>query len=269
MSCFIEVELMSWSCDKVKVGIYPGEKTASVLYDNKKPILKLCSNDPINKYVVSSYKGLERNKVWDSASKKFLDEWAGDWSINMMVATSYQAAEENPYTKKIMEIHDDIHQKVEKAYRTKVKHPLGYVFIKEKTDLGEEIDSDQIDKSKGIYLKTKVGYQAPPSADKIKVNGKDVPALDARTPKGLFVDVSRAQSDMTVKNPDIECQVGMSLIPKYLIGLYKIGNVVHITKKLLQCYYQPKDMGGNSVDETLVAMLRNNCTLTDDGSTDY
>lgn len=257
---FIEVELSNWDCNKVKVGITPKGKTATVLYEGKIPILKLCSNDSKNKYVVSSFKGLQRNMKYDSNTKKFLDIWEGDWSISFTVCK--KVSEITPLQQKIVDIFADIEKKVETAFGKKPNPAIGFSYIKEKNEFGVE-KKVGIDTAKGAYLKVKVGYDAPEGAKKFmdSKTGREVPVLDARFPKAKFYDIDRAKEQMLVEKPDPECYTSMNAVPKFMISLYPLNENVYITKRLMQNYYQKTIVGGDSVDEELVTMLRDNLEL--------
>lgn len=258
---FIEVELANWNCEKVRVGIAPGGKTPTVLYDGKIPIIKLCSNNVKNMYLVFSFKGLQRNMKYDMKTKSFLDVWEGDWSVSFQIAQSYaKAREDKGLTWKIIQIFEDIEKKVEVAYKRKPNRALNVTTIKEKNEFGVEEDKG-IDESKGVYLKAKVGYNAPKDAKKEMRDGKEVPVNEARVPKCKFFDVSRAKEDMLIKNPDIECQVPMNAIPKIMIGLFSNTQGVYITKRLMQCYYEPATVGNDAPDYELIEMMRQNCDL--------
>lgn len=262
---FIEVELSNWDKSKVSVGIAPKGKTPSVLYDGKIPILKLCSSDPKNKYVVFSHQGLKRNMKYDAATRKFLDIWEGDWSVSFCVATSVEEAEKaNSHANKIMDIFADIEKKVETAFEGRKPNPsINYTYIKEKNQFGVD-KIVGVDKSKGAYLRAKTGYDAPKDAKKITVDGKEVPVLEARYPKTKFYDITRSKNDMEIKNPDIECQTAMNAVPKIMIGLFSNSQGVFITRKLMQLYYEPTTIGGNAADDELIEMLRNGMDLNSD-----
>lgn len=257
---FIEVELSNWECAKVRIGIANKGKTATVLYDGKIPILKLCSNDTKNKYVVSSFKGLQRNFKYDTNTKKFLDVWEGDWSVSFTVCT--KVSEASPLQKKVLAIFSDIETKVETAFAKKPNSALNFSYIKEKNEFGVERKVG-IDTSKGAYLKVKVGYDAPDNCKKIldPKTGKDMPVPEARFPKAKFYNVAEAKDKMLVAKPDPDCFTGMNCVPKFMISLYSVGENVFITKKLFQLYYEPAVMGGDAIDEDLVNMLRENLDL--------
>lgn len=258
---FIEVELSSWDTNKVRIGVAPKGKTPTVLYDGKLPILKLCSNDTKNKYVVFSFNGLQRNMKWDAGSKKFLDVWEGDWSVSFQVAASYaQAKQENGLAWKIVEIFDDIEKKVEQAFKRKPNRALNVTIIKEKNEFGVE-EEKGIDETKGVYIKGKVGYDAPKDAKKFIKDGKEIPVLESRVPKAKFYDITKAKDDMFIKNPDIECQTAMNAVPKMMIGLFANTQGVYVTKRLMQCYYEPTTVGGDAPDDELIEMLRQNLDL--------
>lgn len=258
---FIEVELSNWNCDKVTVGIPPKGKEPTILYDEKIPILKLCS-DKKNKYIVSSYKGLQRNMTYDKKTESFLDTWEGDWSISFQVAASYAQAEaEQGLSWKIIKIFQDIESKLEDAYGTKPNPSLNFGWIKEKNKAGV-IRKTGIDETKGVYIKGKVSYSAPKDCEKMIVKGKEVPILAERVPKTLFFDITRSQKEMCVKNPDIECQTAMNAVPKLMIGTAVVNEVLYVTKRLQQCYYEPITTGGDAPDEELIAMLRENLDIS-------
>lgn len=260
---FIEVELGSWDCNKVKIGIAPKGKTPTVLYDGKLPILKLCSNDIKNKYVVFSYKGLQRNMKYDKSTKKFLDVWEGDWSVSFCVTSSVEQAEkENGVAKRIMDIFADIEKKVNVAFVKPPEPSLNYSYIKERNEFGVERKVG-IDKTKGCYLKGKVAFDAPKEAKTFEKDGKQVPVFEARFPKAKFYDVTKAKNDILVKNPDIECQTAMNAVPKLMIGLTTVNENIFITKRLMQCYYEPTVVGGDAEDTDLIEMLRQNLELTE------
>ena len=253
---FIEVELAFWDCNKVRIGVAPKGKTPTVLYDGKMPILKICSNDTKNKYVVFSYKGIQRNMKWDANSKKFLDVWEGDWSVSFQAAGSYaEARQENGLAWKLIQLFADIETKVEQAFKRKPNRAMNFTIIKEKNEFGVE-EEKGIDETKGVYLKGKVGYEAPKDAKMMDKDGKQVPVLESRTPKCKFYDITKAMDSMFIKNSDIECQTAMNAVPKMMIGLFANTQGVYVTKRLLQCYYEPTTIGGDAPDDELIEMLR-------------
>lgn len=261
MSAFIEVTLSNWDCEKVSIGLAPGGKTPTVLYEKKIPILKVFGNDSKDKYVLSSYDGLKRNMKWDGTTRKYLDVWEGDWSISFKVSDTYAGAE--GLNKKIITIFEDITIKIEKAFKRKPSYPLNVKVIKEKNEYGVE-EEKGIDPTKPVYLKVKVGYDAPKDAPKFfdQRVGKEVPALTHRTPKADFFDIKRPKDYMKVQKPDTECQIGMKAVPKFIIGLYATKDAIYITKRLLQCYYEPASMGGGGIDEDLTDILRRDDDLS-------
>lgn len=266
---FVEVSLAEWDCAKVTVrkpatsGKANQNAEVTVLYDGKLPVLVIRSVDGMKPFILTSFKGLQENKVWVPASGQspgyFLDTWDGDWSISFKICTSVKDA--SLEEKKLMQIYDDIYQKVKKVYKDKsVRNPINYSWIKEMnpdTDVEEIV---AIDDSKAAYLKLKVAYEGTPNCatvvDKFK---KTVPAIthDDRKPKAKFFDMSRARDKMLVQDPHKECQTGMNAIVKVFIGLYKATEGVYITKKLLQCYYNPVAIGGNAPDEDIIGSFRN------------
>lgn len=261
---FVEVEVAHWNCDKLKVGVAPKGKTPTVLYDGKIPILKIASSGGKNMYLLSSYQGLQKNMKWDASTKKFLDVWEGDWSVSCQVTPSYeQAKRENGLAWKLIEIFTDIEKKVETAFKRKPSRALNCSIIKERNEYGVE-EERGIDESKGVYLRIKVGYDAPKDAPKTVKDGREVPVFESRYPKAKFYDVSRSKNSMLVENPSVECQTAMNLIPKMMIGLYSNTQGVYITRRLMSCYYEPTTAGGDQIDEDLIEMLRQNMDLSDE-----
>lgn len=257
---FVEVALYEWNCDAVTVGLPPKGTTPTVLYNGKIPILCIKSDDARNRYVVSSRHGLTRSMKYDMTSKKFTDAWDGDWGISFMIT---KCINEAPHLAiKLMNLFEDIERKVELAYEKKPHPPLGYTWLIEKNQFGVE-KKVSIDKSKGCYMNSKVPYDAPDDAPKIKIEGKEVPVLESRFPKTKFYDVTRSRSSIRVVNPDTECRISMNAIPKIMISVFASQQGVFITKRLMQCYYEPDIGGGDNVDDDLVESLRNNIDITD------
>lgn len=255
MSAFVEVALSNWDCEKVSIGLAPGGKTPTILYEKKIPILKVFGDGVKDKYILSSYDGLKRNMKWDGTTRKFLDVWEGDWSVSFKVSDTYEGA--GGLNKKIITIFEDIAAKVEKAFKKKPSNPLYVKTIKEKNEYGVE-EEKGIDPTKPVYLKVKVGFDAPKDAPKEfdSKTGKEVPKKEFRYPKADFFDVKRAKDQMKVQKPDTECQTGMNAVPKFIVGLYATKDTIYITKRMLQCYYEPASMGGGGMDEDLADILR-------------
>jgi len=258
---FIEVEVSVWDCNKVTIGMAPKGKEPGVLYEGKIPIIKLCTSDARNKYICTSYKGLQRSMTFDKATNSFLDSWEGDWYVSFQIARSYALAKtEESLAWKIIKIFEDIEKKIEQAFEKKPNSSLGFSWIKEKNSFGIE-KKVGIDDSKGVYIKSKVGYDSPKNAPTMPFKGKEVPVHESRFPKCKFYDITRAQQDMVIKNPDIECQTSMNAVPKMMISIAIVNDVIHVTKKLLQLYYEPTTIGGNAPDDDLISMLRDNLDL--------
>lgn len=261
---FKEVDLASWDCNKVTIGKGPNNGGISILYEGKIPILKLCPENMKNGYLVSSFHGLQRNMKYDKNSKSFTDTWEGDWSISFTIASVVKdVEEENGLRLKIMNIFKDIENKVKAAYDKAPSNPLNYTYITEINAFGVEKKLG-INPDKGCYLKVKVGYTASPNAKTFEKDGKFVPVLEERRPKATFYDITKAADQMVITNPDIECRTGMSAVPKFVIGISVVNEVIYITKRLLDCYYKPTNMGGNGPDEELISMLRENLIISDD-----
>lgn len=264
---FVEVSLAEWDCAKVAVkkpavsGKAGQNAEPTILYDGKLPVLVIRSVDGTKPFLLTSFKGLQENKVWVPTPPpgRFLDKWAGDWSISFKICTSVKDA--TPEEKKLMLIFNDMLQKVQKVYKNeKPKNPINYSWLKEKdpeTDVEEIIG---IDESKAAYLKLKVGYEAAPDAEMV-INelGQKVPAPTPkdRRPKAKFFDMSKARDKMLVQDSAKECQTGMNAIAKVFIGLFKNSQGVFITRKLLQCYYNPVAIGGNAPDEDIIGSFKN------------
>lgn len=255
-NAFIDVKLADWDCSKVSIGIAPGGKTPTVLYAGKMPILTLAGDGRDDKYVVSSFKGIQKNMKWDAASKKFLDTWEGDWSISFKVCDAPSTA--TGLRKKILEIFADIEKKAEEAYEKKCTPVIQKKKIKGRTAAGVE-KVIGYDENSPAYLTVKIGYEAPPGSETFTdpKSGRSEPVFEARTPKAKFYDVKRARDEMLVRTAATECQTAMMAIPKFMVGLYNIeGGGLHVTKKLFQCYYEPTTIGGGGVDDALIDMLR-------------
>lgn len=257
---FIEVALYDWDCDAVAIGPPPKGGAPTVLYRGKIPILSIRSNDPNNRYLLRSRDGLARSTKYDNTNNKYTDVWDGKWRMSFMVTNCINDAP--PLAIKLMEVFRDIEKKVEAAFEKTPNDALSYTWITEKNRYGVEKRVD-IDRSKGCYFNVKVGYDAPKDAPKIRIDGKDEPAFDYRYPKGQFYDVTRAKDSMRIENPDTECGIGMNAIPKVMIGLYNIQNSIHITKTIMQCYYEPNTSDDGFVDHDLIDALRNNIDITD------
>ncbi len=258
---FAEVSLAEWDCAKVFVRKPTMTKAGQsgdpvVTYDGKLPILVVRSVDATKPYILSSSKGIQENKTWIPAPPPghFSDTWEGDWSISYKVCVTVKGA--SVEEKKLMAIFDDIFKKTQKFYKSeKVKCPINYSWNKEVDPESGAEEIIGVDESKGAYLKVKVGYEGLPNAEMIiDKAGKSVPALTlkARKPKPTFYDMSRDRDHMVVQDPAKECQTGMNAIVKIFIGLYKNSQGVFITKKLLQCYYNPVAIGSNTPDEDII-----------------
>lgn len=260
---FVEVKLADWNCANVKIGLPPKGSSPTVLYNDKNtykmPIL-VCAGTPSEMSELYSNKGLQRNMKYDSKTKKFLDVWDGDWSVSFRICQSVDNAKS--LEKKLMDIFDDICTKAKLAFKEAPADPISYKYIMKKNEFGiDEIEG--IDKSKGAYIKIKVGYDAPKDAPTMKKDGKDVPVFDARTPKAKFYDTTRAKSDMLLKNADKEASTAMNAVPKVLIGLFKAGkdSKLYVTKKMMQCYYKPVSTNTNTEDDEIIEMLRQDMDL--------
>lgn len=254
---FIEVDLAKWDFNRVRIGTNKKNPTPTILYDDKIPIIRICSDNPKNKYLLFSFYGLQKNMVFDQSTKKFTDIWDGDWSISYTVTPTYEKAEdENGLTWKIILIFKDIEDKIKQAFEKDPNPALQMSYIKEKNQFGVEKVTG-IDKSKPVYLKAKVGYDAPKNAPTMtNKQNKQVPVPESRYPKAKFYDVTRAQDDIEVKDADKECSISMDAIPKIMLGLATVNGVIYVTKRLMQNYYRPVSIGGNTQDQDLIDELR-------------
>lgn len=61
---------------------------------------------------------------------------------------------------------------------------------------------------------------------------------------------------MLVKNPDVECRTGMYAVPTFMISLYQAGQAYYITRRMMQCYYEPASFSAGGMDDALIEMLR-------------
>lgn len=258
---FIAVKLTEWDSSKVTIGIQGTDKAASptVLYEGKVPIITLAGDGVQSKYVVSSYDGLKKNMKYDQAKRGPSEIWEGDWQISFKVADSYDSA--TALQKKIIDIFDDIVNKAKRFYKKDPgAQPVSVKRIVEMTPQGEEDKGP--DPSKPVYLKVKVGHDADKGAPTFTdTMGKQVPVLEARFPKADFYDITRDKKSMAIdkKAAGIECNTGMFAVPKIMISLYKlpgISGAYYITRRLMQCYYEPAEMKAGGMDDDLVNSLR-------------
>lgn len=255
---FVEIKLEDWDCSKVKVGKPPKGGNPTILYDDKgvwkMPILN-CAGNNSQKYVLHSNKGLQKNMKYDQNTKKFLDIWEGDWSVSFRVCQSVDSA--TALEKKLLDIFTDICTKAKAAFKEEPANPISYKYITEKNEFGVE-EVKGIDTTKGAYIKVKVGYDSADDAKTFSKDGKDVPVLEERYPKAKFYDITKAKGDMILKNADKEAATGMNAVPKFMIGLFKAGKdaKLYVTKKMMQCYFEPVTSGGAIDDNDLIEMLR-------------
>lgn len=248
---FIEVRLPDWDCSKVTVGVIKEKSPPTILYDGKLVILTIVGtyDEP---YVVSSYKGLERQNKYNPSTKTWTNEWTGEWELNIRICNSVDGA--TPMQRKLMDIFDDIKAKIEeKVPGQSVKTPINYKYIKEEKDGFTRITG--IDRRAPAYMSIKVPYTADEGADTIEVNNKMVPVFEARRPKPQFFNVAEAKDRMLVEDPDRDCRVSMNLAPKIMISLFNNASGYFITRRLMGCYYEPTTIGGSGQDDELINML--------------
>lgn len=258
---FVEVKLIDWDCSKVSIGIPPKGTLATVLYEdggNKKLPILCCAGNAQQKYVLTSFDGLNRNMKYDSAKKQFLDVWEGDWSIYFKICRSVDSA--SALERKLLDIFEDIVSKAKNAYEEEPANPVGYKYLTETNKFGV-VKIIGVDTSKPAGIKIKVGFDAPADAPTFVKDGKQVPTLESRYPKAKFYNVHNARDQMLIANGDKEKVVGVALnaVPKFLIGIYKAGKdgKLYITKKLMHMYYEPTVAGGSLNDDGIIEMLRN------------
>lgn len=248
---FIEVKLPEWDCSKVTVGVIKKNQPPTILYDGKMAILTIIGNrdDP---YIVSSFKGVEKQNKYNASTKVWTDEWTGEWSISMKLCES--VAEANPMQAKLMSVFDDIINKVkDKVPNVSIGKPIGYKYIKKEVD-GFDVDVG-VDKASPAYMNVKVPYTCDDGCEMMKVDDRMVPVFTARRPKPQFYNVTEARDRMLVKDVDRECKTSMKLAPKIMISLFKSADRYFITRRLLSCYYEPVSLGLSSKDDDMIDIL--------------
>lgn len=261
---FFKVKLSDWDCSKVTIGKPPKGGEPTILYDGKLPILVIAGNGTDEKYVVSSFKGLQKSRVYDESTKSYTDEWDGEWDISFCVCKSVQEA--TPLQKKLLGVFADILKKVEDAFEEKVKFPpVSFTWVMVENQMGIKKPS-HIDETKGAYIKGKCGYEAPSNAPTMRdaKTKKDVPVFESRKPKASFYDITRALKEMLITDPDTECKTSMNTAPEIFVSVFKNALGLFIQKRVFQCYYEPVEMGSSGPDETLINMLRTGMNLHQD-----
>lgn len=248
---FIEVKLPDWDCSKVTVGAIKKNQPPTILYEGKMVILTVIGHrdDP---YVVTSFKGVEKQNKYNASTKTWTDEWTGEWGISIRLCESVAGA--NPMQAKLMSIFDDIINKVkDKVPDASIGKPINYKYIKEEVD-GFEREVG-IDKTSPAYMNIKIPYTYDEGCEMMKVDDRTLPVFSARRPKPQFYNVTEARDRMLVQDVDKDCKTSMKLAPKIMISLFKSADRYFITRRLLSCYYEPISMGLANKDEDMIDIL--------------
>jgi len=201
----------------------------------------------------------------------------------MLLAAQIRDIKKCKMLDKLLKIYDDLVVKVNKVLEFEEKkltaHPVDYKWkTKIHPTTGKEIKTNEIDEEGAVYLKAKVGYKAVKGAPTFEEGGKEVPKYEFRYPGAKFVNTSKPEDENEVKffsidkttgvetlnTPDVTISSSMKCVTKTLIGLScsnSTGN--RITRRLMQCYYKPEEMGGG-VDKDLANKMYNNSIDEDD-----
>ena len=267
MSEFMKVDLMDVDLTKFTYNRVDPTKTSALpdlKYAGKTLIISGKTNNPRDRYFMTSFKGLKKGHVWDQSNLKYTTEFSGDYEILFHVCNKYKDA--SPAALKLLSIIDHIRSLVIAFFTNRATGKLSvivekpylcdYTKIKDPVT-GQEDDTEDIDPEKSVAIKFKIGYQGITGAKMMKdQTGQDVPIIADRVPKAKFYNVNEAKDKMLVPNPDPACSVAMKAIPEFILGTYRISGSIHITRRLLSCYYEPAQLGASGPDMDLIADLQ-------------
>lgn len=242
------ISLNDWDMNKVTVDIYGTDKKEEILYNGKPVEIDVLGpdDDPL---MLFSFNGVERTMKYDQKTKTMTNIWEGDYNLNTTICRELQKAK--PYQRKLIDIFEDIKKKAQEFYpEKKVADTVAYTYIKKEHPKTKKLEkTKEIDVTKGVYLKFKVGYTAPKDAPKFtdQKSGKEVPEFQYRRPNGTFYDISKSKDDAAVKDAFKEANIRMNTRVIAKLGLCDVNGTIYITKRLYVCYFLPAQ-GGDKMD---------------------
>lgn len=243
---FVVVSLQEWDNSCVKVE--DKDKRLNITYNGLVPILKI-TGSASEPFLLSSSEGLKKSMKYDMASESFSKtDWAGDWQFSFRLTDNLSSilpptsgddtrSEADKLRYKLIDIHEYMKKLIVEATDDKVLDPISYKKVYTTTKLGKKKPSG-IDSSGYAYLTAKVGYVADENCETMKDRDREVPVHSARRPKPKMYDLSRAEGDELLTNPEVEAAVPMRANPRLTYSVNNSPQGWNLGRNVLEVYFK-------------------------------
>lgn len=256
---YIAISIFKADLSKFSFGPDPRPKRGSeyaILYEGKIP--NITFDDGISgsdKFMLSSYNGPSKGKVWNNATRNFTEEWDGSYTINFRLASRYDSLNEKE--KRVKDVLDHLMKLVsESPFLAELHGDVKCEMMYQPTYIKKEIQGKiqktrSIDKEKGVYFTVKCSYSAPDNAPKEKgKTGKDEPMKEYRYMSTPFYHPTNG-----LAKPDNILGKSMKCLPEIYLSYSCVNGKHYLSMRMNKCYYILTSKKSQGPDMNLMSMM--------------